>query len=76
MTDYFIEVGGFLGDCCIGAAWMGYAKKGVVRQFGAVVKDPVKAKVLDARKNRPDGGTWQTMNGTYVAYTTSPMLLW
>ena len=49
------------------------AKKGIVRQFGAVVKDPVKEKVLAARKNKPDGGTWQTMNGTETAFTTAPI---
>lgn len=29
-TDYFVEVGGYLGDCCVAAYWPGWAKKGAM----------------------------------------------
>ena len=49
------------------------AAKGVVGQFGAVVADPSKQGVLNNRAHFGNGGTWQTMNGTDVAYTVSPI---
>ena len=49
------------------------AAKGLVRQFGAVVKDETKVELLKSREHKSDGGTWQTCNGTDTQFTTAPI---
>ena len=49
------------------------AAKGIVRQFGSVVKDETKVELLKSREHKPDGGTWQACNEYRSQFTTAPI---